>query len=46
MKYSVSVWVLSHFYHSAVKAELKRWGFPKSTARKIVKEHKAITIRA
>lgn len=46
MKYSVSAWVLSHFYHSSVKAELKRRGFPKSTARKVVKEHKAITIRA
>ncbi len=46
MKYSFNVKILSRFYHSAVKAELERRNFSKSTAKKIFNEHKAIVARA
>lgn len=46
MKYSFQAWLFSNFYHSAVKAELKKRGFPKSTAQKTAKENKAIVLRA
>ena len=42
MKNTFSVRLIYHFYHNAVKAELKRRGFPKNTSRKIAKEHKII----
>ena len=46
MNYSFNVRILSHFYHSAVKAELERRNFPKDMAKKIFAEHKAIVTRA
>lgn len=46
MKNTFSVRLIFHFYHNAVKAELKRRGFPKNTSRKIAKEHKIILDRA
>lgn len=46
MKYSFNAKILSHFYHSAVKAELERRNFPNGTAKKIFDEHKAIVDRA
>lgn len=46
MKNTFSVRLIYHFYHNAVKAELKRRGFPKNTSRKIAKEHKIILDRA
>ena len=46
MKNTFSVRFIYHFYHNAVKAELKRRGFPKNTSRKIAKEHKIILDRA
>lgn len=46
MKYSFSTRMLTCFYHSAVKSELKKRKFPKCTAQKILKEHKAIVSRA
>ena len=46
MKNTFSVRLIYHFYHGAVKAELKRRGFPKSTSKKIAKEHKLILDRA
>lgn len=45
MKNTFSVRLIYHFYHNAVKAELKRRGFPKNTSRKIAKEHKIILDR-
>jgi hypothetical protein len=42
MKNSIGVLSVSKFYHSAVKAELKRRGFQKNTAKKIIKTHKEI----
>ena len=45
MNYSFNVRILSHFYHSAVKAELERRNFPKDMAKKIFAEHKAIVTR-
>ena len=42
MKNTFSVRLIYHFYHIAVKAELKKRGFPKNTSRKIAKEHKII----
>lgn len=36
MNYSFNVRILSHFYHSAVKAELERRNFPKDMAKKIL----------
>ena len=38
--------MFKHFYHSAVKAELKRRGFPQSTADKIIREYDKISARA
>ena len=46
MKNTFSVRLIYHFYHNAVKAELKKRGFPKNTSRKISKEHKIILDRA
>ena len=46
MKNSIGVLSVSKFYHSAVKAELKRRGFQKNTAKKIIKMHKEIMNRA
>ena len=46
MNYSFNVRILSHFYHSAVKAELERRNFPKGMAKKIFTEHKAVVARA
>ena len=46
MNYSFNVRILSHFYHSAVKAELERRNFPKDMAKKIFAEHKAVVARA
>ena len=46
MKNSIGVLSVSKFYHSAVKAELKRRGFQKNTAKKIIKTHKEIMNRA
>lgn len=38
--------MVTQFYHNAVKAELKRRGFPQSTAKEIGKEHKILVLRA
>ena len=46
MNNSFSSWMFKHFYHSAVKAELKRRGFPQSTADKIISEYDKIAARA
>lgn len=46
MKNTFGVRLIYHFYHSAVKAELKRRGFSKNTSQKIEKEHKIILDRA
>lgn len=46
MKYSFKAWVYGHFFHSLCKPQYKAEGVKKSNIRKIVKEHKAITIRA
>lgn len=46
MKNTFSVRLIYHFYHNAVKAELKKRGLPKNTSRKIAKEHKIILDRA
>ena len=46
MNNSFSAWMFKHFYHSAVKAELKRRGFPQSTADKIISEYDKIAARA
>ena len=46
MKNTFGVRLIYHFYHSAVKAELKRRGFSKNTSQKIAKEHKIILDRA
>lgn len=46
MKYTFKAWLFSNFYHNAVKAELKKRGFPKSTAQKTAKENKAVILRA
>ena len=39
MENTFSVKMIFHFYHSVVKAELKRRGFPKEVAKKIEEEH-------
>lgn len=46
MKNTFNVKVLYHFYHSVVKAELKRRGFSKEVSKKINEEHKRIVQRA
>ena len=46
MKYSFNAWFYGHFFHSLCKPQYKAAGVKKSNIRKIVKEHKAITIRA
>lgn len=46
MKNTLGVKVIYNFYHSVVKAELKRRGFSKKTAKRISKEHKEIIKRA
>ena len=46
MENTFSVKMIFHFYHSVVKAELKRRGFPKEVAKKIEEEHGKIVARA
>ena len=46
MKNTLSVKMVYHFYHSAVKKELKRRGFSKDIPEKIGEEHKKIIKRA
>ncbi len=46
MKNTLNVKMLYQFYHHAVKAELKRNGFPKDIAKKINVEHRKIIERA
>ena len=46
MKNTLQAKLIYRFYHSAVKAELKRRGFSKNTVKKIEKEHKLIVERA
>ncbi len=46
MKNTLSVKMIYHFYHSAVKTELKRRGFSKDIPEKIGAEHKKIIKRA
>ena len=46
MENTLSVKMIFHFYHSVVKAELKRRGFPKEVAKKIEEEHGKIVARA
>ena len=46
MKNTFGVKMVYNFYHSAVKAELKRRGLPKELAEKIDSEHKKILARA
>lgn len=46
MKNTFGVKLIYQFYHSSVKAELKRRGFSKDVAKKIAKEHEQIVERA
>ena len=46
MKNTLQAKLIYRFYHSAVKAELKRRGFSKNIVKKIEKEHKLIVERA
>lgn len=46
MENTFSVKMIFHFYHSVVKAELKRRGFSKEVAKKIEEEHGKIVARA
>ena len=46
MKNTFGVKLIYQFYHSSVKAELKRRGFSKDIVKKIAKEHKQIVERA
>ena len=46
MENTFGVKMIFHFYHSVVKAELKRRGFPKEVAKKIEEEHGKIVARA
>ena len=46
MKNTIGVKMIYNFYHSAVKAELKKRGFSKDIAEKINEEHKKIIGRA
>ncbi len=46
MKNTFNAKILFPFYHSAVKAELKKRGFAKDTAQKIKKEYREIAGRA
>lgn len=46
MKYSLNAWITGHIYHSACKPFLKEKSVTGKTLWKIVKEHKAITLRA
>ena len=46
MENTLSVKMIFHFYHSVVKAELKRRGIPKEVAKKIEEEHGKIVARA
>lgn len=46
MKNTFGVKMVYNFYHSAVKAELKRRGLPKELSEKIDSEHKKILARA
>ena len=42
MKETVNVKIIYSFYHTSVKAELKRRGFSKDVAKKISEEHKKL----
>ncbi len=46
MENTFGVKMIFHFYHSVVKAELKRRGFSKDVAKKIEEEHGKIVARA
>lgn len=46
MKETLNVKIIYSFYHTSVKAELKRRGFSKEVAKKISEEHKKIIERA
>ena len=46
MKNTMRVKILYHFYHNAVKKELKKRGFSKEIPRKIDKAHREIVARA
>lgn len=46
MKNSVSALMFRQFYHSAVRAELKKRSFPRSMADKIINEYDKIAARA
>ena len=46
MKNTFGIKLIYQFYHSSVKAELKRRGFSKDVSKKIAKEHKQIVERA
>ena len=46
MKNTFGVKLIYQFYHSSIKAELKRRGFSKDVAKKIAKEHEQIMERA
>lgn len=46
MDHSFNAGLPSGFYHSAVKAGLKRCGFPAGTAKSIAKKNKAVILRA
>lgn len=46
MKNTFGVKLIYQFYHSSVKAELKRRGFSKDVTKKIAKEHERIVERA
>ncbi len=46
MKYSFKAWFYGHFFHGLCKPRYKAAGVSGGNVREIVKEHKAITIRA
>lgn len=46
MKNSVSALMFRQFYHSAVRAELKKRSFPRSMADKIINEYDKVAARA
>ena len=46
MKYSFKAWFYGHFFHSLCKPQYKAAGVTGRNVCKIVKEHKAITVRA
>ena len=46
MKYSFKAWFYGHFFHSTCKPQYKNRNISNKAMRNIVKEHKAITLRA